>query len=175
VLEAVDEPFYEVTSAVDLPIKSSSTMLVGVLPIEERLSRVEEQLKQKRDETIVEAQAIVGVDQVAGLKRLIDSLESQLSYYHRLISDLEGNVNDLRSQVMELERRVREREKVRGVARERSGQRAKVMSKGARVSSGTRMDVIRGRRFGFTQMTVWRPENGYHDACQRQSARSRKP
>jgi chromosome segregation ATPase len=85
-----------------------------------RLSRVEEQLKQKRDETIVEAQAIVGVDQVAGLKRLIDSLESQLSYYHRLISDLEGNVNDLRSQVMELERRVREREKVRGVPRERS-------------------------------------------------------
>jgi hypothetical protein len=45
-----------------------------------------------------------------------------------------------------------------------SGQRAKVMSKGARVSSGTRMVVIRGRRFGFTQVTVWRPENGYHDA-----------
>jgi transcriptional regulator with XRE-family HTH domain len=129
-----------------------------------RLSRVEEQLKQKRDETIVEAQAIVGVDQVAGLKRLIDSLESQLSYYHRLISDLEGNVSDLRSQDMELERRVREREKVRGVARERSGQRAKVMSNGARRYSGTRMDVIRGRRFGFTQMTVGRPENGYHDA-----------
>ena len=45
-----------------------------------------------------------------------------------------------------------------------SGQRAKVMSKGARVSSGTRMDVMRGGRFGITQRTVWRPENGYHDA-----------
>ena len=38
------------------------------------------------------------------------------------------------------------------------------MSKGARRYSGTRMDVIRGRPFGFTEMTVWRPENGYHDA-----------
>jgi hypothetical protein len=38
------------------------------------------------------------------------------------------------------------------------------MSKGARVSSGTRMDVMRGGRFGFTQWTVWRPESGYHDA-----------
>jgi transcriptional regulator with XRE-family HTH domain len=26
------------------------------------------------------------------------------------------------------------------------------------------MDVTQGGRFGFTQMTVWRPENGYHDA-----------
>jgi hypothetical protein len=26
------------------------------------------------------------------------------------------------------------------------------------------MDVIRGGRFGFTQMTVGRPESGYHDA-----------
>ena len=38
------------------------------------------------------------------------------------------------------------------------------MSKGARRYSGTRMDVMRGGRFGFTQMTVWRLENGYHDA-----------
>jgi hypothetical protein len=39
------------------------------------------------------------------------------------------------------------------------------MSKGARRYSGTRMDVMRGGRFGFTQRTVWRPESGYHDAC----------
>jgi hypothetical protein len=38
------------------------------------------------------------------------------------------------------------------------------MSKGARRYSGTRMDVMRGGRFGFTQRTVWRPESGYHDA-----------
>jgi hypothetical protein len=38
------------------------------------------------------------------------------------------------------------------------------MSKGAQVSSGTRMDVMRGGRFGFTQRTVWRPESGYHNA-----------
>jgi hypothetical protein len=38
------------------------------------------------------------------------------------------------------------------------------MSKGARVSSGTRMDVMQGGRFGITQRTVWRPESGYHDA-----------
>jgi hypothetical protein len=38
------------------------------------------------------------------------------------------------------------------------------MSKGARRYSGTRMDVIRGGRFGFTQRTVARPESGYHDA-----------
>jgi hypothetical protein len=38
------------------------------------------------------------------------------------------------------------------------------MSKGARRYSETRMDVMRGGRFGFTQRTVWRPESGYHDA-----------
>jgi hypothetical protein len=38
------------------------------------------------------------------------------------------------------------------------------MSTGACVSSGTRMDVMQGGRFGFTQRTVWRPESGYHDA-----------
>jgi hypothetical protein len=38
------------------------------------------------------------------------------------------------------------------------------MSKGARVSSGARMDVMRGGRFSFTQRTVWRPESDYHDA-----------
>jgi transcriptional regulator with XRE-family HTH domain len=38
------------------------------------------------------------------------------------------------------------------------------MSKGARRYSGTRMDVMRGGRFGFTQRTVWRPESGYHNA-----------
>jgi hypothetical protein len=38
------------------------------------------------------------------------------------------------------------------------------MSKGARVSSGTRMDVMWGGRFGFIQRSVWRPESGYHDA-----------
>jgi len=45
-----------------------------------------------------------------------------------------------------------------------SGPRPKVMSKGARVSSGARMAVMRGGRFGFTQRTVGRPESGYHDA-----------
>jgi hypothetical protein len=38
------------------------------------------------------------------------------------------------------------------------------MSKEARRYSGTRMDIMRGGRFAFTQMTVWRPESGYHDA-----------
>ena len=63
-----------------------------MLPIEERLSRAE-------------AQASVGADQVDGLKRLIDPLESQFSGYDRLISDLEDEVSDLRSVVG---RRVRE-------------------------------------------------------------------
>jgi hypothetical protein len=39
------------------------------------------------------------------------------------------------------------------------------MSKGAERYSGTRMDVMRGGRFCFTQRTVWRPESGYHNAC----------
>jgi hypothetical protein len=70
--------------------------------IEERLCRLE-------------AEAFVGVDQVARkeLKRLIDSLEHQRSYYERLIR-LENNVSDLRSvagrEFMNLERRVRELE-----------------------------------------------------------------
>jgi hypothetical protein len=38
------------------------------------------------------------------------------------------------------------------------------MSKGARRYSGTRMEVMRGGRFGFTQRTVGRQESGYHYA-----------
>jgi hypothetical protein len=72
-----------------------------MLPIEERLSRVE-------------AQVIVGADQVAGLRRLIDYLESQHSDYDRLISDLDDDVRDLRrvvsNHVKALKRRVRELE-----------------------------------------------------------------
>ena len=71
-----------------------------MLPIEGRLSRVE-------------AQVIVGADQVAGLRRLIDYLESQHSDYDRLISDLD-DVRDLRrvvsNDVKALKRRVRELE-----------------------------------------------------------------
>jgi hypothetical protein len=48
------------------------------------------------------------------LRHLIDSLESQLNDYDRLVSDLEDEVSDLRNviriRVMALERRVRELE-----------------------------------------------------------------
>jgi len=53
--------------------------------------------------------------QVAGLRSLIDFLESQLSYNNRAINEVHVEVSELRSEVVgragELERRVRELER----------------------------------------------------------------